>query len=1384
MKKLEVYSLYLILLGIAFSCTDVKTNITDDEPSYDELNANFATPDYSYWGEVPLWWWEADSLDKERITWELEELASKGVKAVCPIQRSPARCYPESFSEAWWEILDYVHEECERLGMRLWVYDQVGYGQYGWFEKAAAQIENTGTSKINFQSFKAEAGEKVRIKIPDGELYSARAYAIINDTARDEKSINIQKYVSDDSLIWSPESGQWQIAITSLSPYRSFYMNEASTDIFLDQLYQRIENEVGENAMGKSLIGVFQDEHPPTPRDIYTSDLAAKFQNEHGYALSRAIPALYFDIGVKTPKYRIDYLDTYLSLVEKTYWEKVYNWTAERNILTSHDNWGRNNIYNHSKGYIDYFRTQRWYSSPGLDDWQQKPLKARNYYDTKIASSIARLYKRPRVWAEVFHTSGWGRTPNQTLTWLSTLYAFGANLYDEHGLYYSLNAGTWEHAAGDPHWRQPYWIYYQDISDWVTRMSYIMSQGKSVADVAVHYPVVSLLAELERSQLDYNHYMKLSRLIYEEGIDNDIIDDASIINAMVQDGKLEINGNVYQALVFDSEQTMRLAVLRKALELVQSGGTVLFYGGLPTASSENGRADAAVLSILKQLFNTSELQAGTDGTMENNFGNGGYVAFVADKTELIPSMLNKHIKRDFICEHGSVYLSHRKIGMLDVYLLQNTEEDPLQLNARFRVDGVPELWDAFTGKIEKVDYFERKDGYTHVKIDLESNVGRLLVFKPGDEKARNIGVQSFEWQEKPLSNDWQFSVKATRDNLWGDFTWPPSDDIIGPEVRQFKYREEKNTPGEALGWYRSGFDDSNWQEVLYSTGPYWLLLQGVPEKADIIQSILSSQQDIEVGDKVYMDGAAIPWEAVSFSKKIGLGKPSPWGGHSGYPDGHYDKNFILLGDGRKLLFTRIYSPVKQHVGLNVQLRNSSMRLWVNGTEQPFLGSVGNLPLDEGYNNILLDLPDGSGGKLFVQKEPPAIVDMESGNADPTVPALEDASWIWVGNTEGAYFRKTFEIEDLPQAARVIVTGVSGFRLFINGKKVEEDIGPWATWTYPKSVNIKPFLKEGKNVIAAWGQFFKGINVSYSNEYQGFILALKAINADGSVFQLFTDGSWKGQLKELYSWELPDFDDSNWEYATIKGKADDKPWGGAYLQNLGGSTTPYRPLSVNLSTPYIEVFDEMPDIVYDVKTESAKRVGWYRFEVPPGIKEINLGTADAKVWINNEKVPCKNGRAIVETPPIGVSQVAIRLVMENGVYAGAAFDHPLQLKLERGMIQLGPWDHYALPTYSGMGIYQQNVHLTVEEAEKDIELDLGDVYVAAEVFVNGKSAGVKVAAPFKYNLSKLVKTGDNELEIRVVNTLAPHYTIPRKALDLGPVESGLVGPVKLKVRNLN
>jgi hypothetical protein len=76
-----------------------------------------------------------------------------------------------------------------------------------------------------------------------------------------------------------------------------------------------------------------------------------------------------------------------------------------------------------------------------------------------------------------------------------------------------------------------------------------------------------------------------------------------------------------------------------------------------------------------------------------------------------------------------------------------------------------------------------------------------------------------------------------------------------------------------------------------------------------------------------------------------------------------------------------------------------------------------------------------------------------------------------------------------------------------------------------------------------------------------------------------------------------------------------------------------------------------------------------------------------------------------------------------------------------------------------------------------ELDLGDLVSSAEVWVNGRSAGIRVSPPWRYSLSGLVKPGENVMEIVVQNTLANHYlTIPSRYR--GSPRSGLFGPVRL------
>ena len=1368
-KLLAGVTIVFVLTGLAALAEEAPL------PADDALYAGFAAADHARWGEVPLWWWEGQRMTSERATAELEELAAKGVKAVCPIQRSPGRCDPPSFSPEWWDLFAHVNKECQRLGMALWAYDQVGYGNYGWLEKAAAEVQDPDTERVVVVQADGPAGAPIRLALPAGEVIALRAYPLIDGVADDGGSIELPAPAQDGVFEWTPPGGAWRVAALVGVPYPSFYLSAAAADRFIEQFYGKIESTLGAAAMGTSFVGVFQDEHPPTPRDLYTAALSRHFEERFGYAIGRAIPALHFDVGPMTPKYRVDFFDAYLDVVEPAYWKRVYDWTRERGLLTSHDNWGRNNIYQQSEGYIDYFRTQRWFSAPGYDDAGRHPLTERNYYDAKVAASIARLYRRPRVWNEAFHTSGWGRTTDETVTWLSADMAFGANLYDEHGLYYATNASTWEHAAPDPHWRQPYWRYYNVLSDFVARSSYLMSQGTHVVDAAVHYPVASLLAGETPGieDPDYNGYMALSRTIFNAGIDNDIIDDDSILGASIENGQLIAGGNGYRTLVFGPETTVRRGVLKKAFALAESGGTVLFFERLPEATVEGGRNDTQLGAFFEQMLGGAP--SGTPGApLQKEFSGGGYAAYVPADAAALPRIISEHIERDFIPEAANCYATHRRSGDTDIYLVQNAVPgEDVTLRAQFHSYGIPEIWDAFTGAVHPVDVYRRAGVYVQVEHEILGNAATFIVFRPGSGDRGGVAAAPSH-KALPLGDTWEFSVDPTRNNRWGEFRWPPSRELIGPEVRNFRYQLEG---GDAPAWHAAEFDDSTWGSVLYSTGPYWITLPVAAGDSEAAPALLGQLADLAPGAST---GGNV-WQEVGFSKTIGLAEAAPWGGHSGYPDGHIDRNFIKLPEGRNLLFTRIRSPKAQRRGLRVELFNSLPRLWVNGVQQPFEDAVGNLPLEAGVNTVLLDVPDGGHGRLYVQADAPGVATMAEAAAGMVRPAIEKAAWIWEGDTQSTYVRTSFDLDRAPAQARLTVSAYSGYQLYVNGEKLAEEIGPWSNWRKPETLTVTPYLRPGKNTIAIWGQLFAGQNVNKGPEAfesRGIVAAMNLRFDDGSEWGLATGGSWKGAARDFSGWESPNFDDSAWDAAAVRGHMGDAPWGMEVVENVGIVTETERPLSIDLESPYLTCFEEVPDIAYDVLPVEHPRAGWFRFVAPPGLQTLALpADINVQAWVNGEAVEVHGGVVTVPRPPEVVSRVALRVEMKPGAYAGAVFPEPIRLQLAGGEIKPGLWADYALPTYSGIGVYAQEFTVDPSDAGNPLILNLGQVLVAAEVFVNGKSVGVRIARPFQFDLSDATVAGENRLEVHVANTIAPHYsTIP--SLAQGPTESGLLGPVQL------
>ena len=131
-------------------------------------------------------------------------------------------------------------------------------------------------------------------------------------------------------------------------------------------------------------------------------------------------------MGDVTPKVRIDYADVRMALMEERYFEPIYNWHTQRGIIFGCDNHGRG-LDPHAYG--DYFRATRWYSAPGHDT----PGGRADVIKGKVSSSIAKLYQRPRVWLEAYHSLGWGATPERLMFATRENYLYGCTLFNLHG---------------------------------------------------------------------------------------------------------------------------------------------------------------------------------------------------------------------------------------------------------------------------------------------------------------------------------------------------------------------------------------------------------------------------------------------------------------------------------------------------------------------------------------------------------------------------------------------------------------------------------------------------------------------------------------------------------------------------------------------------------------------------------------------------------------------------------------------------------------------------------------------------------------------------------------------------------------------------------------
>ena len=943
--------------------------VPSPDPDLDPL-PGFKEPPPGY-GEVAFFWWLGDPLTKERLSWQLDRLAGKGVMGLQINYAHSDRgggswglTYPSDpplFSEAWWQLVGWFMAEAKTRGMAVSLSDYtLGIGQ-GWSADEVLR-EEPGLAGSVLRSRTKEVGPgPVRWEVP------ADVLSVVAIDPSTGAVTDLRGKIAGGALEWTaPGLKQRLVAVFAETVRPSIDpMNPRSGPAYAEKFFGQFERRFPGEA-GRGLNFFFSDELDfRVSGPLWNGRFADEFRRRKGYDIVPLLAALFHDIGPRTPKVRLDYGDVKVALSEEGFFKPVFDWHQARAMIYGCDHGGRGRDV---VEFGDYFRTQRWNQGPGCD----QPALARDLVKNKVASSIAHLYDRPRTWLEGYHSSGWGTTSGQVADATFANFAQGQNLLTLHGLYYSTHGGWWEWAPPCNHWRMPYWVHMGELLKSTERLSYLLSQGKHRADVAILYPVAPMEAGLGGPEAVETAFAAAERL-YRGGIDLDFIDFESVARAEVEGAELRVSGERYRALVLPGLRAVRWSTIEKALAFHRAGGLVLAVGALPEASDKDGGDDPELRAAVKELF-------------------GGGERALASPAD-VPGRIGAAFTRDFAAAAGSPEFQHRRVGARDVYMVYGL---PKGTECVFRATGAAELWDPWTGSTRPLEVIGQSAETTRLRMPLTEKEVQLIVFGPG-RPAFEDGAAEPRVTEMPLEGEWRSEFRPTLDNRFGDFRWPPFDGFIGPEARRFRYRDE-TAPDP--GWEVPGLDDGSWPRVTYAYGPKFLELGPLPEDMDLaaFERGLVARRNVAEGTGETLGGRAYAWKTYGFSWRWGVeGDP----GHQGYHGlkEEMSDEFIRLGalvdkhtayervkeaeGGRYYLWTTVAAP-RPMKGRLLAGGLKPSALWLNGKALSAEAVSTDVSFDEGANALVLRY-DGPGTGYVVAVDGTSDLAASGG---PTVGPLE------------------------------------------------------------------------------------------------------------------------------------------------------------------------------------------------------------------------------------------------------------------------------------------------------------------------------------------------------------------------------------------------------------
>lgn len=611
------------LLGSSFLTLHADTKATE---WYKEENVN---------KPFVRWWWQGSAVDREGLTYNLEEFAKKGlggfeITPIYGVQGNEANDIPY-LSEKWMDMLRHVSVESLRLGLQ----PEMNNGT-GWPFGGPEVSENESAQKLIIRKWDIPSGKKVDGKIvPDDSRQRSVANVEKIMAVNGDTRIDItDRLTKDTTLNWkAPKSGKWEVyalfagrtfqKVKRAAPGGEGYVVNHYDSIAVKKYLDRFDRAFNGNEDIFPKV-MFNDSYEVYGSD-WTKGLFDEFAKDHGYRLERYLPE-FADVNDNSElRGRIirDYRYTLARVLKDNFTDKWTEWAHKHGAAI------RNQSHGSPANIIDLYAIV---DIPECESFGRSELNIPGLHPTgdsrhsdadpavlKFASSAAHISGKPLVSAETltwltehFHTSLSVAKPE-----IDQMLAAGVNHIFFHGATYSPKGVEF-----------PGWLFYASVNmsptntiwkdadalfQYITRCQAFLTAGKPDSDVLLYFPIDDIWSRQEGIYMMFDIHSMDKKMpdvkamvgeLVKAGLDPDYLSDALVDDLTVsEDGKIvSKGGNSYKSIIVPPVNYMPVETLAALKRLKEQGGNVIFTGNLPNDVPGHGNLDSrrAELEALKK----------------------------------------------------------------------------------------------------------------------------------------------------------------------------------------------------------------------------------------------------------------------------------------------------------------------------------------------------------------------------------------------------------------------------------------------------------------------------------------------------------------------------------------------------------------------------------------------------------------------------------------------------------------------------------------------------------------------------------------------------------------------------------------------------------------